>query len=114
MLASIVIPTCDGPEYLALTLAGLARQTTAAGTFEIIVVNDGAVHVDRSIDQFRELNAAVPLRVPDWEPKRSRAAARNRGAEVAAGDLLIFLDQDMVPAETLSKVIWRRSLMDVM
>lgn len=96
VFASIIVPTCDRPEYLTLTLAGLARQTVAPGTFEVVVVNDGTLSVAPAVAQFRDLNPRVGIRIAQGQPTRNRAAARNRGASAAEGDLFIFLDQDMI------------------
>ena len=90
---SVVIPYYEAPEALALTLAGLQLQTYPQELFEVIVVDDGSstpLHVD----------AAPPLRVqvihqPDLGFGLARA--RNNGARAAAGEILVFLDCDMVP-----------------
>ena len=39
---SVVVPTRDRPELLALMLAGLREQTLDASRFEVIVVSDGS------------------------------------------------------------------------
>ena len=63
------------------------------GPIEIIVVVDGST--DGSAAALKGLECSLPLRVIEQE-NRGQGAARNRGAAVAAGDILLFLDDDMI------------------
>jgi GT2 family glycosyltransferase len=86
--ASIIIPTRERPDYLAVALASVAPQAQRLGA-EIVVVDDGR----------RERNAQLAERfgalyVPLGEP-RGLNAARNAGAAAAHGDLLAFIDDDV-------------------
>lgn len=56
--------------------------------FEIIVVDDG------STDQTRQLLESYPQVTYYYQENQGVSAARNRGAEMATGDWLIFLDSD--------------------
>jgi glycosyltransferase involved in cell wall biosynthesis len=91
---SVVIPTHDRAAILDATLAHLAGQRTTA-SWELIVVNnrcsdDTAVVVRRASE-----HASVPLSMVDVD-KPGPAAARNAGAAAARGDVLVFLDDDIV------------------
>ena len=88
--ASVIIATHNRPEKLAETLSSLTRQDNEAGEFEIIVVDDGSKPpvVIQGGDEFPPV---VLVRVEGLE----RSAARNRGAAVARGELLIFIDDDI-------------------
>ncbi len=96
LVASVVIPTRNRRESLLRLLRSMAKQTLENGRFEVVVAIDG------SFDGTRE--ALVPfvashgLRVVD-SAGRGRAAACNVGARAARGRLLVFLDDDMEPAE---------------
>ncbi len=90
---SVVIPCYHGQQELALTFAGLAAQTYPTGLLEVIVADDGS---------------APPITVPAGAPFEARvvaqvhdgfglARARNLGAAAATGEVLVFLDCDMVP-----------------
>jgi glycosyltransferase involved in cell wall biosynthesis len=68
-------------------LQGIAASTRRA---EIIVVADGAV------DDPRELAGRFGAIVLAIEGPRGPAVARNRGAAVASGDVLVFIDSDVV------------------
>ena len=88
---SVVIPTAGRPEALERCLAALAPQRDALGV-EVIVVDDGVVPSvvggDDGAGPDRLLRAGG----------RGAAAARNLGAQAARGRLLLFLDDDLVPA----------------
>jgi GT2 family glycosyltransferase len=85
---SVVIPAHNGGESLRLCLEALARSTRAAD--EVIVVDDAST--DGSGDLARKLGARV-LRLTG--PSRGAAHPRNRGAAIASGDLLVFIDADV-------------------
>jgi GT2 family glycosyltransferase len=89
--ASIIIPTRDRRDAAARTLQALSLQCCPRPAFEVILVADGCS------DDTGTLATAkwpVPVRVLE-QPHAGPAAARNRGAAAATGDLLIFLDDDI-------------------
>lgn len=91
MKASVIIPSYKGAKRLPDILRCLEVQTCSE--FEIVVVYDGSE--DRSqdvLDAAKNRNMTCLNRI-----NRGRAATRNTGAEVATGDILIFLDDDMLP-----------------
>jgi glycosyltransferase involved in cell wall biosynthesis len=98
---SIVVPTYNRRRILARTLPSLLDQDAAGGEYEVIVVVDG------SADGTLEM-----LSSPDWgprvrvvaQPNRGLASARNRGAAEASGEILLFLDDDMIAATDLVRV----------
>jgi GT2 family glycosyltransferase len=96
---TIVIPTYERRAALARLLAGLAPQL--AGLRDRV---DVLVVVDGSRDGSAELVAALdyPVAVAAvTQPNAGLAAARNRGLADAAGDVVWFLDDDMVPGAGL-------------
>ena len=87
---SVVVPAYGGQGKLDLVLAGLARQTYPAGLIEVIVVDNGS---------------SPPLRLPQERPEGTRlivcpepgrAPARNAGLAEATGDVIHWLDSDVV------------------
>ncbi|HEV2236546.1 MAG TPA: glycosyltransferase [Ktedonobacterales bacterium] len=94
------MPTHGRRASLLRVLRALARQTAPANTFEVVVICDG--DVDSSVAACRELAPELPypLRVLE-QANQGPAAARNRGVVAATAPLIIFLDDDVVPAPEL-------------
>ena len=94
---SVVIPVRDAARYLDAALASVAAQTHRP--HEVIVVDDG------SRDDSAQVAERRGARV-ERQPARGAAAARNRGLELATGDLLAFLDaDDLWPADKLERQV---------
>ena len=93
MRASIVIRTKDEAPRLRLTLASLSRQTVRT---EIVVVNDGSSDATPAV--IAEAARALPITRVDHAAARGRSAAANAGARAASGEILLFLDGDMLAA----------------
>jgi glycosyltransferase involved in cell wall biosynthesis len=91
-MISIIIPTRNKASRLRLTLAGLASQKDESDK-EIIVINDGSD--DDTLEVIQKASEFMPLRMVSGV-KRGRAASRNHGAALAEGDLLIFIDDDIL------------------
>jgi glycosyltransferase involved in cell wall biosynthesis len=84
-LVSVVVPTRDSAKTLAACLQSIRAQVYQP--IELIVVDNG------STDKTVEIAAAHAARVEPFGPERS--AQRNRGAQLAKGDYLLFIDSDM-------------------
>ncbi|PDW03884.1 glycosyltransferase family 2 protein [Candidatus Viridilinea mediisalina] len=83
-MISVVIPNLNSP-LIAEVIAALERQTIREQITEVIVVGqDREQLVPKSV---RHVEVAQPL---------SAAAARNRGARLATGAYLCFLDADCI------------------
>ncbi len=94
MEVSIVVPTFRRPDALAETLAALAAVDFPAEQYEVIVVDDGPDETTRAVTENAGGASASVRYVP--QTNSGVATARNRGASLARGDLLIFLDDDML------------------
>ena len=90
---SVVIPTRNKAERLALTLASLAGQTCGAGAFEVIVVADGCE--DATSDVVGSYAERLQLRLLEV-PWGGQSPTRNRGARAAAGRFVGFFDDDIL------------------
>jgi GT2 family glycosyltransferase len=96
---TVVVPTHRRTDSLLRVLEALGRQDVAAGTFEVVVVCDGLDDPSLAVLRDRESEAFV-LRVVE-QRNQGPAAARNRGIQLARGDLIVFLDDDVVPSRGL-------------
>jgi glycosyltransferase involved in cell wall biosynthesis len=93
---SVIIPTRDRPQELAVCLESLAQQNYPRDRFEVIIVDDASrLSLDPIVAVFQERLTLTLL-------KQSRSAgpsvARNRGAGCAKGEFLAFTDDDCSPA----------------
>lgn len=95
---SVIIPVYNGANFLNSGLDAIFA--TDDESFEVIVIDDGST--DNSAEISRGKGASV---VPSERPRSGPAAARNLGAGLAKGDILLFIDADVVVAPgTLRKV----------
>lgn len=88
---SVIVPVRNGRETLADCLRALQRQTHPPD--EIIVIDDGSSDGSAAI----ACRFGVTVLV---QPPAGPAAARNRGAAAARGDILLFTDADCAPHST--------------
>jgi hypothetical protein len=90
---SLVIPAYNEERFLPRLLASVstarARYEAAGGSMEIIVADNSSTDGTAALANER---GCVVTRVE----KRSIAAARNGGARVARGELLAFVDADII------------------
>jgi GT2 family glycosyltransferase len=91
---SVVMPTFRRPTTLRSTLLRLLQIDYPATAYEIIVVDDGSQ--DETAEVVRGLAGDRVEVTYLSQSNRGAAAARNRGAEAASGDLLVFCDDDML------------------
>lgn len=89
---SVVIATRDRAASVVRLVTQLGAQTIDPGAVEIIVVDDGSEQPVSPLLAQVQIGAALRgCRIP-WS---GQAAARHCGAEMAQGDILVFLDDDM-------------------
>lgn len=94
MDVTVVVPTYNRASVLATTLAALAQVEHPRDRWETVVVDDGSP--DGTGDVVREATARSPVPVRYLrQENRGAAAARNAGANQAAGQLLVFIDDDI-------------------
>lgn len=89
MRISVIIPVYNGRQTLADCLQALQNQTHPPD--EVIVVDDG------STDDSAMIAGRFGVKVLQ-QINAGPAAARNRGAVAATGDILLFTDADCIPA----------------
>ncbi len=97
---TVIIPTFNRARYLERALEALGRQTSGSGTFDVVVIDDGST--DDTADVLRKpypfaLDAVT-------QSNQGPAAARNAGILRSTSDLILFVDDDVVPAPDLISV----------
>ena len=112
---SVVIPTYNNGLYLLNTLRHLERQTVSKSRYEVVVVDDGSS--DKISENLMDLikDFQMPIRLLYYPRMQMRkmgdgqfraGLARNYGVKFARGELLVFLDSDILtPADFLEKTL---------
>jgi glycosyltransferase involved in cell wall biosynthesis len=85
---SVVVPTYNRAPVLARCLDALAAQDPAPD--EVVVVDDGSTDGTRAVLAERGWVRAV------HQPNGGRAAAKNAGVAAARGDVVLFIDDDVM------------------
>jgi glycosyltransferase involved in cell wall biosynthesis len=91
---TVVVPTYRRPESLQRLLRSLSEQAAAFEWDAVVVDNDKAGSARDVVHAAARTGLAVRY---EQEPRTGVAHARNRGVAAAAGDVLAFLDDDVVP-----------------
>ena len=100
---SVVIPAFNEESYLPDTLQAVVRssallQSRYGAHTEVVVVDNGSADATATVAQ------SLGARVID-EAEHNIARVRNRGAAVAQGEVLVFLDADThIPEELLGAI----------
>lgn len=90
-LVSVLIRTFNRPVTLAKAVDAVLQQTHRP--LEIILVNDGGQAVDPELKQ-RALQQQVDLTLVNLDTNQGRSNAANVALKKAAGEALLFLDDD--------------------
>lgn len=96
MKLSVIIPTLNRSEYLKQAAESILNQTLPADNYEIIVVDNG------STDNTKEIVDAAIAVYPNhnilyfYEPLPGLHVGRHLGAKEARGDILVFVDDDII------------------
>ena len=95
---SVVIPAWNAEKSIHLCLDPVTKQTLSP--LEIILVDDG------SNDRTTEIAGRFGVTVLTTSSRKGPATARNMGAAAASGEILLFLDSDViVPHDLVEKVL---------
>ncbi|WP_414752129.1 glycosyltransferase family 2 protein [Anabaena sp. CCY 9910] len=98
---SVVIPTYNRQPILEKCLRALEAQQLSASTvineYEIVLVDDGST--DGTLDWLAAHKEEFPHVRWFEQDHAGPAAARNLGVEQAQGDIIIFIDSDLVVLE---------------
>jgi GT2 family glycosyltransferase/peptidoglycan/xylan/chitin deacetylase (PgdA/CDA1 family) len=95
---SVIIPTYNRRQVLERTLPGVLAQDFPPQDYEVIVVVDGST--DGTAEMLRDLKPQCSLRVLESQ-HLGAGAARNVGIRAAAGELVLFLDDDLITTPNL-------------
>jgi hypothetical protein len=101
-LLSVIVPVLNGAKILPKTLGALVGSDLPREFWELVVVDDGS-RDDTVTVAAEHADSIVRLAGRPHGP----SYARNRGAEVARGEILVFIDADVVVhSDTLRRFAW--------
>ncbi|MEE9613405.1 MAG: glycosyltransferase [Thermodesulfobacteriota bacterium] len=92
-MVSVIIPVYNDLKRLEICLDALQVQSYPKDRYEVVVVDNGS---ERDIEGALKKYEMVRF---GREDKRGSYAARNRGLDMAGGELIAFTDSDCIPAE---------------
>ena len=101
MRLSVVVPTYNRLETLAVVLPSLMRQTLAADDYEIVIADSNST--DGTADYLARITAEVgAARVRHIAGAYTgRASARNAGIAAARAPVVLFTDADIIASDDL-------------
>ena len=103
---SIVIPSYERIDLLRKTLATIVRQTYPQKLIDVTVVDDGSIENNYE-DVFNEFSSKLTLYLARQKHRGyGLCRARNLGARSAPGEVLLFLDSDiLLPANFIRNLM---------
>lgn len=100
MFLSVVIPTYNRLPILQKCLRALEQQQLEApiSAYEVVVVDDGST--DATVSWLQQNSGAFPHVRLVQQDHGGPAEGRNRGVERARGDVIVFIDSDLVVTDS--------------
>lgn len=94
---SVVIPTVNREKILRRVIEGLIKQTYPAGRFEVVIVDDNSTDgTQDTVKELRQIHNNIRY-IKQLPGKKGPAAANNLGIRNAAGDFILFINDDVIP-----------------
>jgi len=94
---SFIVPVLDGEQHIARCLDSILEEMDPGD--EILVVDNGSTDDTlRIVEQYSKVKLLI-------FPQVTIAALRNRGAAIASGDVLAFIDSDCLVCEGWRKAV---------
>jgi glycosyltransferase involved in cell wall biosynthesis len=97
---TVVIPTFNRASVLEKSLHAYRIQSAPRLIRELIIIDDGSTDETREIVLQMSREAPFPVRYLP-QTNQGPAAARNAGIREAASELVLFTDDDIIPARTM-------------
>jgi glycosyltransferase involved in cell wall biosynthesis len=95
LVATVIVPTYNRPHLLERSLRALLAQDPSTPAYEVIVVDDSSG--PETGDVVRRVAGSDPrVTYLRHETNRGLSATRNTGLRQARGDIILFVDDDVV------------------
>ncbi|MGI0134963.1 MAG: glycosyltransferase family 2 protein [Candidatus Micrarchaeaceae archaeon] len=111
---TVIVPTYNRKTILKKTLEAYGQQTAGNEILEILVVDDGSTDgTGHLVSEFAR-TSAFPIRYLQ-QKNSGLAAARNHGIREARGKVILFADDDIIPAPNMvaEHLAWHRKYPDL-
>lgn len=93
VLVSVIIPTFNRLSYLYPTLVCLLGQKVNFN-YEIVIVDSGKDNTKEYVKELRKVYKNIKYRKIKY--CKNRSLLRNIGVSISTGEILVFLDNDML------------------
>lgn len=103
LLCSVVIPVHNRRDLLRGVLEGLCVQSVPVDAFEVLVCDDGGE--EDLEDVTRDFALSLPHLRLLRQQNRGPASARNLGIREATSAVVLFLDSDVLPGESVIEAL---------
>ncbi len=98
---SLVIATFNGATRIGTTLHSLLSQSLPSEVWEAVVVNNNSTDTTSEVvEEFAAAHPEVAIVLTE-EPKQGLSHARNKGIEVAQGEIVVIIDDDEIASPQL-------------
>lgn len=104
--ATVIVPLFNLRSTIEPTLASLAAQSLDASAYEIVFVDDGSS--DGTPDVVEKWTAGRNARLIRNPRNLGRSRTRNRGVAAARGEILHFVDGDVIASPRLLEAVLER------
>lgn len=102
---SVVIPTWNRAELLAGTIDKIENQTLPRDQYEVLVVDNNSTDTTQAVlDQKSKVYSNLRI---FSQSKPGAAATRNVGIRAAAGEIVLFIDDDILAESVLVEEHWK-------
>jgi GT2 family glycosyltransferase len=99
-ILSVIIPTYNRSNVLSKTLQAYSAQDDYGRILEVLVVDDGSTDQTRPAIEELSRTSRINIRYL-YQTNMGLAAARNHGIREAQGELMLFGDDDIIPARDM-------------
>ena len=96
---SVIMPVYNGQDFIVKSLPPLIEMQQRGEVQEVIVVDDS------STDDTRKIAEEMGARIIDSGGRLGPGAARNKAAVVAVGDVIWFVDADVIVHKTAAEYL---------
>lgn len=95
---SVIICSHNRSAFLEDVVASLMAQDYPTSQFEVIIVDNGST--DNTIEIVHRMQQVFPSLAYTYEPRIGLSNARNKGAQCARGEIVVYIDDDAIAEES--------------